>query len=396
MLQAKSEEGVLITPASLTTKEIKTHQKENLFYCPTCKEQVIMKAGTKNIPHFAHKSQTNCPSSRGGESSYHELGKLMLYKWLMKQRLQVKLEPYISKINQRPDLLLEINNKKIAIEFQCARVSVDQIQQRNKGYKTVGIIPIWILGAKRFKRQMKHHIKIDQFTLQFIHQFSLDAPPILFYFCPNTLQFTVFQDIYVTKMGQALGKLHFSKLNQIQFQDIFIKQPFLQTQLYALWKKEKQRFRLQHHFHLYGKELEWHQWLYLKETHLEQLPSIIYLPVSSQYAMKTPPWNWQSRLCLDLIQPLELGSILQVKSCEHLLRNHLHRPNYFPLIKSLKNPINQYLQLLAQLKVIKQISPSTFVKWRQLEFHKNVEVALQGDEWIMNQLANSCRNKIQA
>src|SRR5699024_9004915 len=142
----------------------------------------------------------------------------------------------IPQIRQRPDILLQINQKKVAIEFQCAKVQAEQIKQRKEGYKELGIIPIWILGAKRFKRQWSSYFKIDRFTKQFIHQFNPETPRTLFYFCPDTFQFAIIQDLYFTHMGQALGKCKFFKLKQLRFPDIFLRDSFSDWELYRLWK----------------------------------------------------------------------------------------------------------------------------------------------------------------
>src|SRR5690625_2465352 len=141
MLQAKTKFGKTVLLASLTKEEREIARRQS-FYCPTCKKRVIVKAGPKVIPHFAHYQATNCTAS-GGEGTYHEQGKLLLFQWLRRQRLAVQLEKYLPAINQRPDLLLTINQRQIAIEFQCSRVPSRQIRQRNQGYKQAGIIPLW-------------------------------------------------------------------------------------------------------------------------------------------------------------------------------------------------------------------------------------------------------------
>ena len=394
MLQAKSNGGEIITLATLSKEEIDVQRKVSQFHCPTCKEPVIIKAGQMVVPHFAHKSKVNCPSNEGGEGPYHEKGKLLLYQWLKLQHLQVELEVYLKEIKQQPDLLLKINNRRIAIEFQCARISINQIQARNAGYQKIGIIPIWILGANQFQRKGQYHLKIDQFTSQFMHQFSASFPLKLFYFCPDAIQLTTFQNIYLTKTKLAIGKPDYKKLENIRFTDLFLKHEFTEKELYELWKKEKKKFRLQPRNHLYGKEREWQQWLYLKQTHLEYLPSIIYLPISEQYKMNTPLWNWQSRLCIEVINPLPLGAEFSINRCEFVLRNHFHQSNHFPLAKSTVNPINQYLYLLEQLKLIKQRSPHHFIKINPIEFHQHIEQSINSDTLIMNELIISSKNKI--
>ncbi|WP_029267952.1 competence protein CoiA [Virgibacillus alimentarius] len=388
MLQAESSEGNLITLVKLTRKEIEREREGHLFYCPSCREEVIIKAGSKIIPHFAHKSAQYCPSSEGGEGPYHEKGKLLLYRWLKKQQLQVELEAYVPEIHQRPDLLLRINDKKIAIEYQCARIPISQVIQRNEGYKTLGITPIWILGAGRFKRQTKDHFKVDQFTLQFIHMFTSFYPPTLFYFCPDKHQFAIIQDMYFSKMSQVISKCSIFSLKTCKFTDLFHQHTFLPFHLYQLWGKEKRDFRLRPKRHLYGEELKWHQWLYLKRTMVECLPSIIHLPVAAQYRMKTPLWNWQSRLIIDLLHPIPLHGHFSIHSCKNIIKNHFYHTHHFPLIHSTDCPVYQYLQLLKKLNIIKQQSSNVFQKIKPILFYKNIEKAIQGDEALIKYLQN--------
>lgn len=397
MLQAKTKNGLLITLAVLAKAEIdKMKTEKQNFFCPTCNNRVIIKAGSKMIPHFAHQSLSDCPASEGGEGDYHERGKLLLYKWLQSQKIDVELEKYLSENEQRPDLLITLNQKRIAIEYQCARIPTDQIHERNHGYVQAGITPIWILGANRIKRQSSTHMKIDQLTLQFIHQFSSDYPQTLYYFCPNTLQFIKLQDIYLTRKSQAITTMNVKRLNELTFTDLFKQQPFLPHELYQLWKKEKQKFRLKQKKNLYGNELAWYQWLHMNGTYVDYLPSIVHLPVASQYLMQTHTWNWQSRIVIHILHPLQTGNTFTINACESLLKSHLLQPSFFPLIHSKNNPIREYLQLLVQLDVLKEKTPSTYEKIHPISFHNHIETALTGDNALMDRLIQKGKSKIQA
>ncbi|MEC5423597.1 competence protein CoiA family protein [Virgibacillus sp. C22-A2] len=385
MLQAKSKEGRLVTLATLTKLEI-NKLKQVKFYCPACNQRVIMKAGSIVIPHFAHQSIQKCPAHEGGEGLYHEKGKLLLYQWLKKQNIHVELEVYLPEINQRPDLLLRLNTKIIAIEYQCARVAIEQIRERNNGYRKAGIIPIWILGATLLKRKMSYQLQLDQFSLQFTHQFSPTYPLTLFYFCPITNQFASVRNIYLTSLDKAIGKFYIQRLNSMSFIDIFQKELLKSSHLYQLWRKEKERFRMRQPKRLYGKELAWAKWLYEKGTHREHLPSIIYLPTVSQYLMNSAPWDWQSRLCIDILCNKPLGTQISLKSCERIVRQQMQDSNSFPLIYTGKNPIIEYLMLLSELNILTKRTPHSFLIINPIDFYKNVEEALTGDKIIMDQL----------
>lgn len=387
MLQAKLNNGKLVTLMNLTRKEIQhLKQKAVKFYCPTCQEAVLIKAGNQKIPHFAHYTMNQCPASESGEGIYHEQGKFLLYQWLKKQGLEVTLEKYIPEIQQRPDILLKINEKQIAIEYQCAKVSVEEINSRTTGYQSIGITPIWILGANLLDRQGKNSFKINSFTQQFIHRFSQELPSVLYYFCPETLQFIFIQDLFFTAKTKAIGKLNVTDIRNLHFKELFTLSHFMKTEIYSLWERQKHHFRLKPRKNLYGMELAWQQWLYLKQVYVERLPSIIYLPVSTQYRMKSPPWDWQSRICLNLLQPLEVGSIVSFHTIQYQLRKQMKPVSSFPLIQYHDDPIKEYLQILKSLHILSILPNHTYKKIQPISLYSHIEEAITGDKALMKHL----------
>ncbi|GAE93574.1 competence protein CoiA [Gracilibacillus boraciitolerans JCM 21714] len=129
MLQAFNQHGELVPIWKMTRQEIEQRYKES-FYCPSCREQVIIKAGIKNTPHFAHQQKSECVQT--GEGSYHENGKKDMFNWLQSQGYHVKLEYYHPQINQRSDIFLQLGKKQIAIEYQCAKISKQEALMRRK------------------------------------------------------------------------------------------------------------------------------------------------------------------------------------------------------------------------------------------------------------------------
>ncbi|WP_096270280.1 competence protein CoiA [Paucisalibacillus globulus] len=394
MLQAKLKNGKLITLFQYSKMEIENLRENQQFYCPSCNEQVIIRAGSKTIAHFAHQSITNCYSSEGGEGPYHEKGKLMLYNWLLGQGLNVSLEEYISSIKQRPDILLRIRDKKIAIEYQCARISSVDIQSRTQGYLSENIQPIWILGANLFKRISRNLLKTDHFTFQFLHQYGHDYLPLMYFFDPHSNNFLTAFNLFQTDTNRMIGSLNMKKLNHMHFMDLFKVSHFKQSLLISEWKKAKYKFRFHQPKRIFGKEQLWYKWLYYKGTHREHLPSAIYLPVPSQYKMITPPWDWQSRLCLGIIDPLPLQGIFSLSTCRYQLQQSISNGS-LPLIKSPGDPILEYLEILCSLNIIKQQSKHEFVKLRELNHFTHIEDALEGDNKLMDELSKFFKTKYE-
>ncbi|ASN06513.1 competence protein CoiA [Virgibacillus necropolis] len=383
MLQAKSKTGKITTLVSLSKDEIRKARRGE-FVCPVCNEPVLVKAGERTVAHFAHRSKLECASNDHGEGPYHEQGKLLLYNWLKQQGIDVELEKYLPEIKQRPDLFVTIKSRKVAIEYQCARVPIEIINRRNTGYMEAGITPIWILGAKHFHRLRQHHFKVDPFTLSFMHRFSADFPLTFYFFCPQTFQFIIIQHVHLISARLALGLFRFISLKDMTFSNMFFQQELHDKWLFELWKKEKMAFRLRQNNRLHGSELAWFNWLYEKGTHKEKLPSIVHLPVRGQHLMKTTLGNWQSRLCLDLLDPLPIGASFTLERSHRILR---YQPRqHFSLDRGMDNPIYEYLILLKKLQVIDQIDSHLFKKIKEIHFHKNIESSLSEDARLMNQL----------
>jgi len=387
MLQAKTKDGTLITPAKLSRQQLERYRSEN-FYCPVCDERVILKAGQQVIPHFAHFSHKVCPTSSGGEGPYHEQGKLILYEWLSKQNLKVQLEAYIPDIKQQPDLLVTINRRKIAIEFQSSRISTKIIQQRNLGYLQANIQPIWILSARQFKQRSANVIHVDHFTQQFMHQFSKNYPLTLYYFCPLRQKFLLAQHIHLLSTVSAFAHLQYYPLREINFLDLFVVHSLNKFIFKRRWKQVKRDFRTRPRRRQYGRTFQWYQWLYSRHTNVQYLPSIVYLPVQAQVYMRQPLWEWQSRLCLDIIDRTPIGSPINLSFAQKYFHHALISPRFFPLIKQLQHPINEYFRRLQRLNYLSQKDKNTFVKIKDLKFHKHVEQAIAADQRLMDKFVN--------
>ena len=393
MLQAKTEKGKICIPANLSMQE-RDGLRKMKFFCPSCEEAVIFKNGDKVIPHFSHYSKSNCLLHDRGEGIYHEQGKLLLYQWFKKQNMHVELEKYLPDISQRPDLFITVNKRKIALEYQCARIPIEEIQKRNNGYQKAGIIPIWIMGANRLKRLSNHHFKLDTFTSQFIHQFHSNYPLSLYYFCPQSQTFITIQDVYMTSMTKAIGKWKFMKMMHTSFTQWIRSEPIEKHELFERWKKEKLHFRLAPRSKAYGNERKWLHWIYSKGTNIAYLPSIIHLPIANQYQMRLPTWNWQSRIYLEILHPLAIGATFSLQNVQKLLNCHLHSHRTFPLIHNENHPYEQYFHILEQLQVIDRVNQDTYVKKQHMPFYHHIEEAIQGDEYLLNRILESC--KIQA
>lgn len=382
MLTALTKSGKSVTLAWLTKHEIIAIRKQETFYCPSCRHPVIVKAGEIMVPHFAHVHDSVCTSLNGGEGEYHYKGKLLLYDWLIQQQINVTLEEYIPSIQQRPDLLLRVRGRLIAIEFQCATIDRQIVYQRNQGYKRANIIPIWILGANQFTRLTSHHIQVTPFTLSFLQRFSINHPTMLFYFCPQRKQFSFVHDLFLINQKKALAQQIYIPLSQCSFYNLFRGKFFTKEIILSLWRKEKRSFRLRPRS-VFGRERVWQNWLYEKQMHIDYLPAHIFLPIRSQYKMTVPLWNWQSRFMLGFFQSLQIGATFSVEQAEQSLKKYFTRRMDKQLIRVEGRPVLEYLQLLCETGILEKVNESHFRKLQTPIQYDHIEQALEGDDELL-------------
>lgn len=388
MLLALCENGNRITPALLKKQDLYVLRNQVKFYCPVCKAHVILKIGQKMIPHFAHKSVGKCLIINGGEGSYHEKGKLLLYNWLKSLNIDVELEKYIPEINRQPDLFIKINQKRIAIEYQCARIDIEELKNRMNDYKKAGIEQIWILGGNRFQKIGNQHYKIDEYTRMFIHHFC-DLDPVLYYFCSNTKNFIKLHNIYLTSSNRAIAKTTIKKLFNLHLLDLFLVPKNDRIQSLTNWKTEKRLFRLRESRRSHSDEFKWKQWLYLNGLHIETLPSSVFLPISNQYKMKTNLWNWQSRLLLALYKSNDYP-FFNLKQCHHILKSHLNkRISLLQIEKS--DPIEEYIKLLTEIGICTRQKKNLYQFKKKIKTYRNVEEAIIGDELFISKTIHAIK-----
>ncbi|WP_413627053.1 competence protein CoiA family protein [Fructilactobacillus vespulae] len=125
-------------------------KKSSKYVCAVCLESVVLKRGTVNVAHFAHKIDSNCGGGEP-ETAKHLMGKQFLLCSLSKTYSSIQLEVYLKKIKQKPDLLAN----KLAFEYQCSPITNQRLKERVMGYQRLKIESIWILGMQYYQMRLK-------------------------------------------------------------------------------------------------------------------------------------------------------------------------------------------------------------------------------------------------
>ena len=119
------------------------------YSCPDadCSARVILKTGTRRIPHFAHTPGSSC--SLAYESELHMRAKLDIAAEYQRRGFIADVEaPVLSPIeNRRADVLVTSPRNaglRYAIEVQDAAIGEEELWRRTRSYAAARVRVIWI------------------------------------------------------------------------------------------------------------------------------------------------------------------------------------------------------------------------------------------------------------
>ena len=238
MLVAHNEQKELVQlHRQFTREELQRLRQQQQFFCPQCQEPLQLKIGQIRVPHFSHFQQSECEalfSER--ESQTHLLGKQHLYALFERLALSPQLEPYLPQIKQRPDLLIEHDNRQFAIEFQCSNLQQEIFLERTVGFIKAKITPIWILHTPQRKKKSLgiQKISLNHTLAQYMMQnngqrylITYDVASKTFYYFSNLLH--VHKTQYLAAITCIpLAHQHFpllvpTKISRTKFEMLFTK-----------------------------------------------------------------------------------------------------------------------------------------------------------------------------
>lgn len=297
MLVALTEnrQPFIINP-NIPRSTLRKVREENHFFCPQCGEKLLFKIGSVKVPHFAHANKNNCETYFSeGETEQHLLGKEQLYRLFQYLQLPVQLEPFLSSIKQRPDLLV-LN--RFAIEFQCAPIKNEYLMERNQGYYKQNIQPVWIVLTPT----QVHGTGIQKlsFPLQ-MQQFLTSTKNIQYVitYNPNKKQF-----IYLSNLIYLYGYTFLTKISRLSlFQQKFpfyIPKPLsleefsFALKAYDSFKEEylKRRILISRK----GVNDFFLRSVYELRLNHQHLPIFLGIPIVGSELFKVCPVEWQTAL----------------------------------------------------------------------------------------------------
>ncbi|WP_192797479.1 competence protein CoiA [Psychrobacillus glaciei] len=373
ILTAVTKHGHLFIPARYSTERLMEIKNSTTFLCIQCQEEVILKNGMINIPHFAHKRKSECSYSFSeGETEEHLIGKLQLYDLFKRLHVKAQLEPFLPSIKQRPDILISWKETMFAIEFQCSQISSYVINERSKGYRGQTILPIWILRTPLSHEFPPHEIgimKLSAFKQQFFTSNPTFGQTIITY-CPQTKYFH-----YISNTQHIRANTFIVKRKKLSVDN--------QTWPFALVKRiskieyetylkiyRSQRFRHLENLYFHNKkgiQSPFLQVCYRWQVYPKKLPSFIGIPTSHSKAFHVHAVEWQIQL-IDYLNSINVP-IHQVTEthCESFLYARLIGPvESGPKLKAVQAYIHLLQSCVIKSDSVVYLSKMNFSKMNEL------------------------------
>lgn len=363
MLTAKRNDGTLLTiPEKVSSDLLSIMKGAQPYFCPCCGAELMIKAGSIKIPHFAHKSNSSCAASSESESLYHLLAKRKLYSWLISHGYHADLEAYLPDIQKRADILVFDGEKKYAIEFQCSTISELSFIERTKAYQSVNITPVWILAAKNIKRVDGQEFKLSSFQWLFVY--GSRGYPFLWTYCPEQNQISAIKGI--TPFSPSII---FAEKTSAPLEHLSPKQLIPRINHYfsfvTLWRYKRRSWCL-HRVKSANLDDPLFRAFYANRLTATSLPIEIGIPVKGMVLIKTAAIEWQAWLYLDVLHKKELGQIVLLRAFFHSFQKRLAsgyiKLRSLPLLSICEkvNPIQEYVTFLKKTGYLLETTPGSY------------------------------------
>lgn len=351
ILTAITKQGQVIVSVDYSREFLNHLKQRSAFMCIQCKEEVILRSGSINIPHFAHKRKSECIHSfSDGESKDHLNGKLQLYEFFKRHNCQPQLESFIPKIKQRPDILVNNNQSQVAIEYQCSKILPNTILSRNNGYKQQQIDPLWILrtpSISEFPPQEIGTLQLSAFRQQFFLETSTYGKMIITY-CPQTKLFHYITNPVHIQSNKYIVKIKKLSLEKQSWPFAVVKRISHKEYKTYLRIYRKQRFKHIDNLYFYNRKGVQNQFLqvcYRWRQSPKEIPFFIGIPTTHAESFHVHAVEWQIQW-MDYLNRIRIP--LEEADLSHCKSFLLDRPigssqNLFKL-----EAVQSYLSILQQ------------------------------------------------
>lgn len=376
MLTAQTNNGRLFTlPEKVPPALLSLLKAAQPFYCPSCGSELVLKAGSIKIPHFAHKLNAVCYASSEPESEYHLLAKRSLYTWFHSHGFQVELEGYLPEIKQRADLLIKSGKNQYAIEFQCSTISEAVFMKRTEAYQSMGITPIWILAAKNIKRIDSQEFRLSPFQWLFVTGSS--DYPYLWTYCPVERHFSALKGITPFSSSIVFAELTRAPLERLSPNHLI---PYKNEKFSAIvhWRFKRKSWCL-HRVKTANLHDPLFLSLYANRLTAATLPIEVGIPVKGMSLIKTAAIEWQAWLYVDVLYKREVGQIVLLRTFYQSFQKRCRagvialRPLPLLSVDGNIHPVQEYVNFLLKQGFLAETTAGSYRVMKRIPVPRTME-----------------------
>ncbi|SFE73645.1 Competence protein CoiA-like family, contains a predicted nuclease domain [Alteribacillus iranensis] len=329
------------------------------YFCPACLKPVILKKGTKRRWHFAHHRKSACPYHHP-ESEEHLNGKALLYQWLLHQGYKPDVERFLPMIKRKADLLVEKSGQSIAIEYQCASITEEEMIARTLDYRSIGIHPLWLLSSSRLRLRSPRHYQIHGFEWVSLRERPKDTRYAFSYFSSRDQSFSFLFPRAMTSQTRILADHYTLPSSQLSFHELItfpdtIDGPSLSVSQWLRVKKQwrfgKNQWRAFHDPRRLGPLFE------KLRAGLPFFPAEAGWPHLGMEVISVPAYLWQSWLLLVFLPSLSPSHSFTSQEAAIAVTKSglLSKSTCFPLLdEPLTQTLKHYLSLLSLMGVVEK------------------------------------------
>lgn len=344
----------------LLVADVKLSKAEK-YRCPACKRPVHLKAGAVIRPHFAHFSNEACEVFAEGETEEHIEGKLQLASWLQNLGFKVEIEAYLPELRQRPDLLVTINNQKIALEFQCSSITIEKVVERTQGYLDAGYEVVWLLGE-----HFKYGRQLTAFQKACLTQ--IENQLVLFHYSV-TKQRLEYRYNFHLQQNQKLK--HSRRILRYGNKLVFRLENKIPRNTRINYELEHQKLLRQFQYPS-EKTRTLLALLYQNKENIISMPRELYAITPSEWLLQNHPQAWKFQFVLWL-EKRPLQTVITKRKLTHWLQAVAYYD--IPQINNQQKlrPFYEFLEVLGQAGILNQIRTE---KWALIQYpkrYKNLE-----------------------
>lgn len=115
-------------------------EKDTKCFCPVCNEELRLRKGGKNRPHFAHKQDTEC--QYGKDQDYKSEWHIRMQEYFPREACEVRFTDDETGEVHIADVFLE--DSKTVLEFQHSPISEDEFKSRTIFHLKNGRRIVWL------------------------------------------------------------------------------------------------------------------------------------------------------------------------------------------------------------------------------------------------------------